>query len=452
MPADDPLAWPAATSVWRWLAESGTGGSLRAGLGLLATERLRPAGGTTRGGSSRMDGIGYIPRSVAASTVAAAVTGSKLRPAISAALEDAEVLRCHERCGYGLAPTPWPGEAGAFGVVAAARSVACHRLHRLAGVAVASVGYLDGHPSQAAGEEGCPMAKEFRVSHAEIWQEGLGRHGTSDYFRSALQTSWVAGTQVTRYSRTWRLSRSRQEDGFWLGHIGFVKEGELETLAWDDSEKDFIRGAASSGIVVPFIIDDVNRVISFQLIPGAVNRKTVTSNLEALLNEEGTYRWRIEPISYSMDFDAWEQSVARVSRINARLTYPNPDWTGRDNLESIMDGFNAEVVRLIAAAQEDSSLDTGSDWFQQTMDHARHGYGRAEVSGTDRTTGTESKYFLTDRGGVVPAISRVAANDEAENEVSIEELREAHLRITALEPAERPAVSPDEDNDDDRRS
>ena len=43
----------------------------------------------------------------------------------SAASEDAEVLRCHERCGCGRAPTRWPGGAGAFGAslaVAAAES------------------------------------------------------------------------------------------------------------------------------------------------------------------------------------------------------------------------------------------------------------------------------------------------------------------------------------------
>ena len=292
------------------------------------------------------------------------------------------------------------------------------------------------------------MAKEFRVSHAELRQQGLGQHGTSEYFRSALETSWVAGTQVTRYSRTWRLSRRRQENGFWAGHIGFVREGELTTLDWDDEEQDFIRGEASSGVVVPFIIDHTNRIVSFQLIPGAVNRKTVTGNLEALLNEEGTHRWEIVPVSYLMEFDQWRESVNRVSRINARLTYPNPDWTGREKLEGIMDGFNAEMVRLIATAQEDDSLDIQSDWFIQTLDHARRGYGKADVSGTDKLTGTESKYSLTDRGGVVPAISRVTISDDTANEVSTAELRDAQSELLQREPSERPALSPDEDDDE----
>ena len=41
-----PTAGPSAHRGWRWLTVLGIGGSPRAGLGLLATERLRPAGGS----------------------------------------------------------------------------------------------------------------------------------------------------------------------------------------------------------------------------------------------------------------------------------------------------------------------------------------------------------------------------------------------------------------------
>lgn len=90
------------------------------------------------------------------------------------------------------------------------------------------------------------MAKEFRVAHAEMRQPGLWQHGTLEDFRAALETSWVPGTRVTRYARTWILARREDEDGLLAGEIGFVKEGELETLAFDDREQIFRRGEASS--------------------------------------------------------------------------------------------------------------------------------------------------------------------------------------------------------------
>ena len=296
------------------------------------------------------------------------------------------------------------------------------------------------------------MAKEFRVAHAEIRQEGLWQHVASDDFRVALETSWVAGTQVTRYGRTWRLSRRRQGNGLWAGQIGFVKVGEVSTWAWDDSIKDFERGEADSGVVVPFIVDLENRVVSFPLTAGTVRPTTVTSNLEALLNVEGTYLWVIAPLSFRMEFDDWRQTVARVSHIKARLEYPNPNWTGRDNLASMMDGFNAHAMRLIATAPDESSLDTESPWFQQTMDHVRQGYGRAEMSGPDLSTGTESRFVISETGGLVQAISKITAQDDTATQISAAELRETQAQLLELDPSELLTINPDEDSDDDDES
>ena len=117
-----------------------------------------------------------------------------------------------------------------------------------------------------------------------------------------------------------------------------------------------------------------------------------------------------------------------------------------------MDGFRAEVVRIVASAEEGGSLDIESSWFQQTIDHARLGYGKATVSGTDRTTGTESNFTLTEKGGSVPAISRVPINDETASEITTAQLREAQEQLLELEPNNRLALSPDEDDDDDRPS
>ncbi len=295
------------------------------------------------------------------------------------------------------------------------------------------------------------MAREFRVSHAEMRQEGLWQYGTLQDFRSALETSWVAGTQVTRYTRTWILARRTEEDGLLTGELGFVNEGELATVAFDNLEQVFLKGEASSGVVVPFVVDIASRIVTFPLIPGAVRPKTVTGNLEALLNAEGTFRWHIVPVSYPMNFGEWEKSVISVRSLSARLTYPNPNWTGRADLESIMDGFRAEVVQIVASAGRDGSLDTESSWFKQAMDHARLGYGRATVSGTDRITGTESKLILTERGGVVPAISRISARDDASSELSIADIRQAQEELLALEPSERSVIDPDEGEDDDEQ-
>jgi hypothetical protein len=294
------------------------------------------------------------------------------------------------------------------------------------------------------------MAKEFRVSHARIELDGLGGAAADpEYFESALAQSWVPGTEVSRYTRTWKLSaRTVTEEGLWAGHIGFVKEGELATLEWDDASKDFVRGEASSGVVVPFIINLERQLVSFQLFPGEVRQNTVTGNLQALLSAEGTHFWTVRPVLFRRTIDQWLESVNRVSTFNVLLMYPNPNWTGREKVEGLVDGLRAETLRLKAKAAEDQTIDTGSDWFTQAMDHVRRGYGRADLTGPDKDTGEESHFVETSSGGAVPVVDRVAAEEDA-LEASVDDLSAAQARLVESHPQDIVVADVDEGLDDD---
>ncbi len=279
------------------------------------------------------------------------------------------------------------------------------------------------------------MEKDFRVSHAEIKLQGLGEHGPSEYFRSALKESWVAGTQVTRYSRTWRLSRfTRPEDGLWAGHIGFVREGDFSTVEWDEAKKDFIRGEASSGVVVPFLISDVHCLVTFQLIPGEVRPTTVTGSLQALLSANGTHFWTIRQFKYSKTIDQWLESVGGVSTFKVRLLYPNPNWTGRQKIRDMMSELKAGILDIKAKAEKDGYIDISSDLSQQAMDHVRLGYGRATLIGSDLNTKDDSRFVLDVNGGAVetPIVVPSGEDDiEVSNEVLMQtqhELLEAQSR------------------------
>lgn len=227
--------------------------------------------------------------------------------------------------------------------------------------------------------------------------------------------------------------------------MGFVKEGELSTVAWDPKAQDFVRGEASRGIIVPFIVSEMHRLVSFQLVPGEVRPKTMTSNLQALLNHEGTHRWIIRPISIPQTLEAWLQSVDRLSAFSAQLTRPNPDWTGRRNVENLITGLNAAMTHIIARADEDNSIDTDSDWFIQAIDHVRHGYGKTTLTGPDADTGDESRFIETaDTGGTVRVIDVVTTGDDAE-EVSIEALKEKQDQLIETHLPHTVAVDDDED-------
>ena len=258
------------------------------------------------------------------------------------------------------------------------------------------------------------MGREFRIAHAKILLEGLGGTGTPEFFRSALYQSWTAGVEATRYGRSWKLSkRTELDNDRWTGRLGFVREGELSTLNWDDQLQDFERGEASSGVVVPFVITCQHRIVSFQLFPGKVRPHTVTGSLQALLNAEGAYIWKVSPFSLSQDFDKWRGSVSRVSMFKANLSYPNPSWEDRATIQRLMDTVNAKRTSLMAQAEQDESIDTNANLVQEALEHARRGYGRVTLTGTEIATGSESQFSQTADGGLTTTTDRMLAADEA---------------------------------------
>ena len=233
---------------------------------------------------------------------------------------------------------------------------------------------------------------------------------------------------MSRYGRTWILSaRAEPEPGMWAGHMGFVMEGELSTLEWDDTKMDFVRGEASSGVVVPFVVSIENRIVSYQLFSDLVRQTTVTSNLQALLNNEGTHHWAVRAISLRRTLDEWLESVSLVSSFSFRLTYPNPGWDGREKIEDLMKSLKSENLHIGGRGAENRTIETDSDWFAQAMLHMRDGYGSVSVTGPEKDTGAESRYRETKDGGVVPVIDRVPA-EEGTYEVSAQELSEAQTR------------------------
>ena len=249
--------------------------------------------------------------------------------------------------------------------------------------------------SVEAVQEDCRVPGEFRISHAWIQLEGLGEHGSPEYFRSALDQSWVAGAQVTRYTRTWRLSkRTKPGEGLRTGHLGFVEEGELSTLHW-------------------------------------VNK---------------THIWKIVPISIQKNLDQWLATVTGVMTFNARLTYPNPNWTGRENVESLVEGLRAETVTIRAKTHEGSSIDIESDWFRQAMDHIRQGYGKATLTGIDRDTGNQSQFVETIDGGSVPIIDRVRGREES-LEATTEDLRQSQDQLIETHSQDMVVIEADEESD-----
>ncbi len=257
------------------------------------------------------------------------------------------------------------------------------------------------------------MTKTFRVAHARIDLKGIWAAGGDDQFQAALEQSWVAGEEVFRYGRKWRISRHIEMDqAFWSGHIGYVEGDAFSTLAWNEETKEFDRGEASGGVVIPFVVNIPQRMLSFQYATRDVKLHTVTGNLQALLSKQSTYDWEVAPLSLKQTFEEWHASVTSISTLAALLRQPNPNWEDREKIADLLDGLEAEFVRLSARASEGVSIRTDSSWFIQLMDHVRRGYGQATMTGVNRESGSLTKFTQTGDGGALEATESVRVEDD----------------------------------------
>lgn len=287
------------------------------------------------------------------------------------------------------------------------------------------------------------MARTYQVALASIEIDGLFAVDAE-----TLGTSWVPGTTHTRYSREWRLSRPEQEEegARWFGRIGFVKPGELTTLAWDADQMDFVEGVAPGGVVVPFVVDLDSAVIAYQLRAGLVRGQTFTGALESLLNVEGTHKWRVSPLVFRRSYEAWKDSVERVTSFSFRLELPNPDWVDRPLVEDIVGELDTEWTRLSGVATEGGSIDTNADLFRQALDHTlNRGYGHARLEGRDAQGNPSEWRAVKELGGVIPAATRVEAESD-EMEVPKDSLSDALGTLTDRMEAIAEVDVPDDEN------
>jgi hypothetical protein len=266
------------------------------------------------------------------------------------------------------------------------------------------------------------MPRTFQVGFASAQVEGLfGANAAS--FREALSDSWGAGASVTRYGRTWRISRSYERSrGILSGRIGFIKEGDVVTYGWDPDAEDFRTEEASGGVIVPFIIDADEKLLAFQLRSGLVRPTTFTGAFQGLLNLSAVYRWQVQPLVIERSFSDWIESVQVITEVRFRLQRPNPNWRGRREVEHIVEELDAEVARLEARAAEGETLNTNSPLFRQALDHALDRYGRGVVRGLDEAQ-TESEWDSAG-GGTIPVRSEVRSETDRD-EVPDEDLERA---------------------------
>ncbi len=260
-----------------------------------------------------------------------------------------------------------------------------------------------------------PRVRTARVAFARIL--AAREHDDSEtQLKQRVLRSLVPGTAIERYGREWRLARFEQVDKTFrdtltandrtvpviVGRIGYQRPGDLTEL-WDPDRNDFTELRNVEGMTSPYALNLDNLAVIFQLRSSRIKQTSFTGAFQALLNEgHGDLFWRVEPIVQGVTWTRWEESVRRITHIDIKVTRPNPNYKGRNELEARVEGANAGLIRYIADARDDSveGLNVGDTLISEAIEHALDGYGEFRASGTiDTDEGPHQSLWRSDREG-----------------------------------------------------
>lgn len=225
---------------------------------------------------------------------------------------------------------------------------------------------MAGSLSQPASE----APTRARVAFARIEAQTLPPNDEQETV-AALFEALTPGTQAERYGRAWRMGQTRPEGKSLVGRIGFQGAGVTEL--WNEEVNDFEEALLDEGTTSPFAIDPRDLRVVFQVRAGLIRARSFTGALQALMNESSPFaRWRVTEETEEADWNAWLESVDRVTTLRVKLERPNPNYHGRSRVEGIVEGANARMAELVLKASDEAldGIDVNDVLIAEAIEHA----------------------------------------------------------------------------------
>lgn len=209
----------------------------------------------------------------------------------------------------------------------------------------------------------------------------------------AAQESFIPGTSVTRYNRTWYLGQV-ETGPVVTGRIGFDRLVGTSPL-WDETRKDFSMSAVREGSTSPFAYHLRSRRVAFQLRSSTIKRQSFCGALQALLNEASPFKgWEVEPEAVATSFEDWRANFARrIVKVAAVVKVPNPHYEDED-VEELLDDAQAQAARLELTGDDLKLSDSQllAQFFHHANRNPNYGHYKAQgVTSAGRRTEFDSR-------------------------------------------------------------
>jgi hypothetical protein len=208
-----------------------------------------------------------------------------------------------------------------------------------------------------------------------------------------------------RHQRTWRVGgvQRHDEDRTLTGRLGWIPRGGEEIVPeWSDEEKDWLSAMATTrgGRIVPFGFDGETRLLtvlsdrsSQPSTVAAVFEHVLRDNERALLPDERSTEWSVEPILDAHEFLEWLDSLDVVNSVSftARLPNPEPRDAFRDLVERMEARRATEYTETLKSDRDEGLQGVQDDRdVQQAVVMGEHGFAR--LRGRGQRGGRESRF------------------------------------------------------------
>ena len=191
--------------------------------------------------------------------------------------------------------------------------------------------------------------------------------------------------RVTRYSRTWRLSRPQLRGQSLLeGKLGFERLAAQDVTTYDEALEDFVTQLTPSeqGSFSHYVLDLERQYMAFEERPPAIRRQSFVGAFNALLNQSDN-NLELSLVADEQSFAQWVESVERLQSFRAWLLLPNPIWKPEvQAIRGIMESTNAKEGEVsVLAHGEGPGLDANAPLIDGTVAYSVDGNARFSAVG-----------------------------------------------------------------------
>jgi len=210
-----------------------------------------------------------------------------------------------------------------------------------------------------------------------------------DRFNDNLREALSPDIRVTRYSRTWRLSQPKiYEENFFVGKLGFISSGIEKRTDYDEETKDFIEHPVDSRQVnfARWALDLSTHIIAFETKPPDIKYQSFIGALKGILDLSPYVGFTLENFVESAKFYQWVKGIEIVTKFNANLRAPNPNYENRPKfIQKLLRDTDADLAKIEVSKEKGSlqSLDT-SKTINEVVTYGEEGYATIVAHGLRR--------------------------------------------------------------------